>query len=98
MNNIDKDAFERWWYNEGSGMPPVGNEDREEHMRRVAEIAWMNGADVARDDAKLKRVAPMPIAEPAERTIADFAALGRILNADPVPFTGFRDYGNPRRG
>ena len=51
MNNIDKEAFECWWHNEGSGMPPTGDEDHEEHTRRVAEIAWMNGAHVAADSA-----------------------------------------------
>ena len=48
MNNQDKEAFERWWNEEGSGMPPIGDEDHEEHMHRVAEIAWMNGAYAAR--------------------------------------------------
>ena len=80
MNDQDKEAFERWWHNEGSGMPPIGDEDHEEHMHRVTEIAWMKGAYAARDDAKLKRVAPMPIAEPGEWTIADFAAINALLS------------------
>lgn len=42
-------AFERWWHEEGSGMPPKENEDRETHMRRVAEIAWSNGAYLAEE-------------------------------------------------
>lgn len=35
--------FDRWWHNEGSGMPPKDGEDQEEFMRRVAQIAWDNG-------------------------------------------------------
>ena len=65
MNNIDKEAFERWWHNEGSGMLRYNDEDVAEWVQRMTEIAWMNGAYAARDDAKLKRAAPMPIAEPA---------------------------------
>ena len=48
-----KSDFEIWWHNEGSGMPPVEGEDREPHMRRVAEIAWSNGAYLAKE--KLER-------------------------------------------
>ena len=36
MNDQDKEAFERWWNEEGSGMPPIGDEDHEEHMHRVS--------------------------------------------------------------
>jgi hypothetical protein len=36
-------GFERWWKDEGSGLGPEKGEDREEHMKRVAEIAWLNG-------------------------------------------------------
>jgi len=38
--------FEKWWYYEGSG-PPQKGEDYEEHTKRMCEIAWSNGADVA---------------------------------------------------
>ena len=79
MNNQDKEAFERWWNEEGSGMPPKPGEETEHFARRMTEIAWMNGAYAARDDAKLKRVAPMPIAEPGERTIADLSAISALL-------------------
>jgi hypothetical protein len=37
-------AFNRWWHDEGSGLPPLGEEDQSEHVRRVCEIAWANGA------------------------------------------------------
>lgn len=37
-------AFERWWYEEGSGMPPARDEDAYEHVHRIARIAWENGA------------------------------------------------------
>lgn len=40
------DAYERWWFNEGSGMAPLAGKDAEEHVHRVARIAWMNGAHV----------------------------------------------------
>ncbi len=55
-NLLDKDnsAFELWWHNEGSGMPPYPTEDREIHMLRVARIAWLNGADTGRHHVKLK--------------------------------------------
>ena len=48
MNNIDKEAFERWWHNEGSGMLRHNDEGVTEWVHRMAEIAWTNGADVAR--------------------------------------------------
>lgn len=48
MNNVDKEAFERWWHNEGSGMLRRNDEDVAEWVHRMAEIAWMNGADSAR--------------------------------------------------
>lgn len=44
MDNPCKESFEKWWYDEGSGMPPLPGEDREIHMKRVAKIAWSNGA------------------------------------------------------
>jgi hypothetical protein len=37
-------AFEKWWYDEGSGLPPRKGEDAETHVKRIAEIAWHNGA------------------------------------------------------
>ena len=41
-------SFQLWWFNEGSGMRPSNGEDQEEHVRRVSQIAWSNGAHVAR--------------------------------------------------
>lgn len=35
-------TFDDWWAKEGSGMPPLANEDAETHTRRVCEIAWRN--------------------------------------------------------
>ena len=43
--------FEKWWYYEGSG-PPQKGEDYEEHTKRMCEIAWSNGADVATQPAQ----------------------------------------------
>jgi hypothetical protein len=37
-------AFDVWWHNEGSGMPPLPDEDAETHVRRICEIAWAKGA------------------------------------------------------
>lgn len=41
-------AFRRWWWNEGSGMPPESGEEIETFAHRIAAIAWSNGAYVAR--------------------------------------------------
>jgi hypothetical protein len=40
--------FRVWWHNEGSGLPPLPGMDHEEHVRRISEIAWANGAYAAR--------------------------------------------------
>ena len=37
-------AFNNWWRNEGSGLPPKNHEDAYEHVLRVTRIAWANGA------------------------------------------------------
>ena len=42
----DVDAFERWWYYEGS-VSPYTHHDCEEHTKRMCQIAWSNGAYVA---------------------------------------------------
>ena len=42
--NEKKSDFEVWWNNEGSGMQPIDGHDHEEHAKRIAEIAWNNGA------------------------------------------------------
>ena len=47
----DVDAFERWWYYEGSA-PPQQGEDHEEHTKRMCQIAWSNGAYVAAQPAQ----------------------------------------------
>jgi hypothetical protein len=38
------EAFYRWWWDEGSGDVPLPGHDHEEHARRIARIAWHNGA------------------------------------------------------
>jgi hypothetical protein len=40
-------GFDTWWYNEGSEMRPLDNEDMEEFAKRITEIAWRNGAYTA---------------------------------------------------
>ena len=39
-----RDAWRRWWDEEGSGERPLPNEDAEQFARRMTEIAWSNGA------------------------------------------------------
>lgn len=45
---LDCLSFDRWWANEGSGMPPRVDEDQAEHVHRIARIAWNNGFFKAR--------------------------------------------------
>ena len=40
----DNSDFDAWWNAEGSGLLPRSFDDMESHTRRVAEIAWANGA------------------------------------------------------
>ena len=60
-------SFQLWWFNEGSGMRPSNGEDQEEHVRRVSQIAWSNGAHVARWGCP----AVEPPAKPAHNTAQD---------------------------
>ena len=46
-------AFETWWYNEGSAAPIPG-EDGEEHLKRMCQIAWENGSYLMREACALK--------------------------------------------
>jgi hypothetical protein len=48
---VPSDAFERWWYYEGSA-PPYTHHDCEEHTKRMCQIAWSNGAYVATQPAQ----------------------------------------------
>lgn len=41
-----EDAFQFWWDNEGSGMPPKPGEEYCDWVERIAKIAWANGAYV----------------------------------------------------
>ena len=41
--------FKIWWHNEGSGMPPANGEETCDHVERISEIAWHNGAYKAND-------------------------------------------------
>jgi hypothetical protein len=47
MNAEQKERFEAWWADVGSGLAPLPGEDREEHARRVAEVAWGDALVVA---------------------------------------------------
>jgi hypothetical protein len=44
--------FAVWWHEEGSAMRPLPGEDAEEHVLRVSQIAWTNGAYC--DDRRLR--------------------------------------------
>lgn len=46
-------AFETWWHSEGSS-PANPDEDGEEHCKRMCQIAWSNGAYMAREAYALK--------------------------------------------
>ena len=50
------EAFDHWWYHEGSQGPTAGN-DLEEHCKRMCEIAWQNGAYKALEQAEQHPVA-----------------------------------------
>lgn len=41
-----EEAFDRWWINDGCEMAPLPGHDHEAHARRIARIAWHNGAYV----------------------------------------------------
>ena len=53
-----RSAFEAWWYNEGSGMPPQPGEDAETHVHRICKIAWSRAVS-----AKSTPVAESPKSE-----------------------------------
>jgi hypothetical protein len=48
QNQPGDEAFDRWWFNEGSGMAPMPDEDQAQHVKRIARIAWHNGAYISR--------------------------------------------------
>ena len=41
--------YKAWWHNEGSGIFPLPNEDMEEFVHRMTQIAWSNGAFIERE-------------------------------------------------
>jgi hypothetical protein len=74
MDEIDA-SFKNWWWNEGSGLRPINDEDMEEFAHRISKIAWSNGAFVMQNlCSKLCADASKP--HPDEiQTDAQFAAL-----------------------
>ena len=52
---IEMTDFERWWFSEGSEIPPLLKEDAEEHFKRVCRIAWENGEYKAKKKKKAKK-------------------------------------------
>jgi hypothetical protein len=54
------EAFKSWWHNEGS-QAPYTHHDCEEHIMRMCEIAWENGAYKEREAcAKVCEDLPAP--------------------------------------
>jgi hypothetical protein len=53
--------FRAWWHDEGSGLPPLPGMDHKEHVRRISETAWANGAYVAR--YARPAIQPVPVSE-----------------------------------
>lgn len=45
--NKHQTQFEKWWFDEGSGMSPKEGEEQCDHVKRISEIAWSNGGFTA---------------------------------------------------
>ncbi len=58
QTQILDEAFDRWWANEGSKLPPLQGEDHEEHTKRIACMAWHNGTYVNIHHTSLPSVQP----------------------------------------
>jgi len=52
ISDTTKADYETWWYNEGSGARQRPEEDQEEFINRMTEIAWSNGAYKAKQKNK----------------------------------------------
>jgi hypothetical protein len=65
--------FNTWWETEGSGMPPLPNEEHSEHVRRICEIAWSNGAYVEHE----KILGRWPLGRHPSETDRNFHEMGR---------------------
>ena len=50
-----RDAWRRWWNEEGSAERPLPNEDTEQFAKRITKIAWSNGAFKRLADVDLLR-------------------------------------------
>ena len=87
--------FRAWWYDEGSGLPPLPGMDHEEHTRRISEIAWANGAYVARYGTPENE----PVAPTDEELLAmrSWSCHGPTFDSDLVDF-GHRCYNLGRYG
>jgi len=44
VSDATKADYETWWYNEGSAARQRPEEDQEEFIARITEIAWSNGS------------------------------------------------------
>jgi len=51
ISDATKADYETWWHNEGSAVRQRPEEDQEEFIARMTEIAWSNGAYKAKNDS-----------------------------------------------
>ena len=91
--------FRVWWHDEGSGLPPLPGMDHKEHVRRISEIAWANGAYAARWGTPA--IKPVPVSErlpePSVRVLAHYLnalGKGRTICAIWVPAKSRSDEGD----
>jgi hypothetical protein len=79
-------AFEVWWHNEGGTPPPLPGEDAETHVRRICEIAWVNGGYEA-NEALESIVKQQPCCEGGECFYPMYDGEGDYIgeqNVDPL--------------
>ena len=83
--------FRAWWYDEGSGLPPLPGMDHEEHTRRISEIAWANGAYVARYDTPANE----PVAPTDEELLKLLSRVSGLPDNDTYIVDGGRIMSEP---
>lgn len=53
-----RSGFDAWWFDVGSGFPPLQCEDAEAHARRVSRMAWEAALLVGAMDVLSAQVLP----------------------------------------
>lgn len=91
MSDTARQAWRRWWDDEGSAMRPLPNEDTEQFARRMTEIAWSNGAFKRLADVDLLRAELA-----AMRQQRDEATAWRPIETAPMDSTVVMLYGDGR--